>query len=210
MILDFTMLIDERTPVYPGDPQQEIRQLATIRENGWNEKRITINSHFSTHIDAPFHFLPNGKTFSEIPLEILMGEVHVFSVPDADVLDVSTLEKLDIPRGIRRVLFKTKNSDLWKRDRTTFFPEFVALSSEGASWIVSRCIELVGIDYLSIQLFGDRDPQTHRVLLQAGVVILEGLDLGEVSEGVYTLYCLPLRMKVGDGAPARAILVGSS
>jgi arylformamidase len=105
------------------------------------------------------------------------------------------------------LLLKTKNSDLWSDPDHEFNPDFVALNAESARWIVNSRIKLIGIDYLSIQMFKDTKSLTHRILLEAGVIILEGLNLQAVKPGIYQLICLPLKLAGRDGAPARAILI---
>ena len=103
-------------------------------------------------------------------------------------------------------MFRTSNSRLWAKNEREFNPEFVAINAAGASWLVRRGIKLVGVDYLSVAPFDEPAP-THRILLEAGVVLLEGLDLSAVPAGAYDLYCLPLKIIGAEGAPARAILI---
>jgi arylformamidase len=104
-----------------------------------------------------------------------------------------------------RILFRTRNSELWKRGEREFHKDFVGIDASGAAWLVRRKVRLVGVDYLSVAPFGNSRP-THQLLLGAGVVILEGVDLSRVPPGAYTLYCLPLKLVGSDGAPARAVL----
>jgi arylformamidase len=108
-----------------------------------------------------------------------------------------------VPEGAERVLFLTANSALWERD--SFSKDFVAISPEAAAALAGAGVKLVGIDYLSVGKFGDPGP-THRALLEAGVVIIEGLDLRGVEPGEYHLTCLPLLLEGRDGAPARVVL----
>jgi arylformamidase len=166
-----------------------------------------MNVHSGTHIDAPYHFLPDGKPFPSVPLDSLIGEVHVFHSPVPDCIDVRDLESLCIPSHAERVLFRTRNSSLWQEDRPQFHPDYVALTPAAADWVAARGIKLVGIDYLSIQRYSDPTPRTHLALLSAGVVILEGLNLHDVLPGAYLLVCLPLKTGTKDGAPARAVLI---
>ena len=90
---------------------------------------------------------------------------------------------------------------------TPFNPDFVAINTDAANWVVKRGIRLIGIDYLSIQRYKDPEPLTHRILLEAGVVIVEGLCLQNVRPGLYTLICLPIKLVGSEGAPARAVLI---
>jgi arylformamidase len=116
------------------------------------------------------------------------------------------LEALNLPPGTTRLLLKTRNSSLWDTPNHEFFKEFAALTADAAQWVVDRGIRLVGIDYLSIQLFADKVSTTHHVLLADEVIIVEGLDLRAVEPGAYHLTCLPMKLKDADGAPVRAIL----
>jgi arylformamidase len=128
-------------------------------------------------------------------------------LPDVDTITAAILQKANIPPRTRRIIFKTRNSDYWTKKVTGFQTNFVGISEDGARYLVQRGVKLVGIDYLSVAPFSNGDP-THLVLLESGVVLLEGLDLSKVSQGHYTLYCLPLKLAGADGAPARAIMVG--
>jgi arylformamidase len=113
----------------------------------------------------------------------------------------------EIPPRTRRLLFRTRKSDDWKAGVTEFRSDFVAVSADGAQYLVDRGVKLVGVDYLSVAPFDDVIP-THKILLQGGVIVVEGLNLSQVSQGRYTLHCLPLKLAATEGAPARVILVG--
>jgi len=123
-----------------------------------------------------------------------------------DVIDAAALEAAAIPHGTVRLLLKTRNSAR-QANEAGFFPGFVGVSADGAGWLVDRGVRLIGVDSLSVAPYKQSAP-THTTLLRAGVVIVEGLDLSQVSPGAYALYCLPLKLTGSDGAPARAILVG--
>jgi arylformamidase len=172
-----------------------------------NVSRVDMGVHTGTHVDAPFHFLQDGSTVDKLDLSLLAGRAYVLHLPDVELITASVLEEAQIPPRTRRVLFKTRNSDYWAEGITDFQTEFVGLSEDGADYLVRRGVKLVGIDYLSIAPYKQSRP-THEKLLNGGVVIVEGLDLGEVSQGRYTIYCLPLKLANSDGAPARAILIG--
>jgi len=206
-LFDISVEVAPDLAVWPHETRAQIRQTMAIEAGDIaNVSEVSIGVHTGTHIDAPYHFMRNGKTVNEIPLAEMIGKVYVFSLPNADQIDVQELESLNIPQDAERILFRTRNSSLWKTHRTEFYSPYVALTSRAASWLASRNMRLVGIDYLSIQRFDDEEPLTHITLLSAGVIILEGLDLSHVPEGVYMLYCLPLKLAAKDGAPVRAIL----
>jgi arylformamidase len=138
---------------------------------------------------------------------VLVGRVYVVHLPRADVLDARVLDAAGIPPRTRRVLFRTRNSTQWARGERGFRKDYIAVAPSGAEWLVRKGVHLVGVDYLSVAPF-EKTEETHRILLGAGVVVVEGLYLADVKQGRYTLYCLPLKLIGSDGAPARAILVG--
>jgi arylformamidase len=207
-IFDISVPVDPQLPVWPGDPQIVLERYRSLSKGDTsNDSRLACSVHCGTHVDAPAHFIENGATIEQLPLEILVGAVTVVEVPEIDVITPDLLENQRLDSQTKRLLLKTKNSDLWANPEHQFNPNFAALSAESASWIVDKGLKLVGIDYLSIQPFKDAQPLTHRVLLQAGIIIIEGLDLRDVNPGVYQLICLPLKLVGSDGAPARAVLI---
>ena len=136
----------------------------------------------------------------------MIGPCRVFEIPEiSQAIGPNDLEKLDFDNHIR-VLFKTKNSNLWKNGKHIFKKDFVHMHLEGAKFLIDQSIKLVGIDYLSIENYGSLDHATHHLLLRNNVVILEGLDLSSVSPGDYELIALPLKLKGADGSPARVVL----
>jgi arylformamidase len=156
-------------------------------------------------VDAPLHFVDGGKGVDSLSLEVLNGPCYVADVRGIDAVTPAALEELPVPENTRRLLIRTDNSLWWERGDTAFHEDFVALTAEAAEWVVEKDIQLVGVDYLSVQRFSD-DPETHETLLSNEVVIVEGLDLSGVDSGNYELCCLPLRIVGTDGAPARAVL----
>jgi arylformamidase len=205
---DISVGVSPEIPVWPGDPPVVLERVKSL-ENGdeANVSRIQSGVHVGTHIDAPIHFVEGGASVDAIPLKSLLGRAYVVDLRKADVLDAATLEFARIPPRTRRLLFKTRNSELWTSGESSFQRDFVAVDASGAEWLVKKGVKLVGVDYLSVAPFND-GVATHRILLEAGVVVVEGLDLARVSKGRYTLYCLPVKLMGSDGAPARAVLVG--
>jgi arylformamidase len=205
---DITLALTADLPLWPGDSPFLLEQVEKVENGeGANVSRVSMSVHMGTHVDAPHHFLDNGKTVDKLPLNLLIGRAYVLSLPGVELITASILEKADLPPRIRRILFKTRNSDAWANREKGFRTNFVALSPDAAEYLINRGVRLVGVDYLSVAPFTDSRP-THEILLKGGVVILEGLDLSVVTPGRYTLYCLPLKLVGSDGAPARAILVG--
>lgn len=205
---DITLTITPQMTVWPGDPSVNIQRISSIASgDNANVSQMTMSCHTGTHVDAPDHFLNNGKTVEGLPLDLLVGRAYVLYMPDISMITAAALMNADIPPRTRRLLFKTRNSEYWAQGNGDFHSDFVGLSVDAAEWLVDRNVRLVGIDYLSIAPYKLGTP-VHTILLNAGVVVIEGLDLSQVSQGRYTLHCLPLKLAGADGAPTRCILVG--
>ena len=205
-IIDISVSINEKLPVWPGSPGAEIKTLMKIGpESVANVSHISIESHTGTHIDAPLHFIKDGHTTAEIALSTLIGTCQVVHIPHVKSIGPDELKKIPLEKGIKRILLKTDNQHLWDKKEYTFEEDYCALNAEGAQYLVDKGIELVGIDYLSIQRF--HDPiDTHVILLKNDVVILETIDLRSVEAGIYRLICLPLKIEGIEGCPVRAVL----
>jgi len=170
-----------------------------------NNSCIDTDVHIGTHIDAPRHSIPKGKTVDKLPLYILLGKSFVAYLPDVNEITSKTLANHPIPKDTKRLIFHTRNSKMWKKKNNRFNKNYVSLTKDGAEWIVNHGIRLVGIDYLSIQKFGE-SMETHNILLKNDVVIIEGLNMSKVKEGFYELICLPLKIIGAEGSPARVVL----
>lgn len=207
-IFDVSIAIAPDLPVWPGDPPIVLEQIESMDKGAHaNVSRLNTGVHVGTHVDAPHHFLNDGRTIEQLPLDVLTGPCYVTQLPDGiEAITAGILEGLSLPSDTMRILFGTSNSRLWSRGETEFQEDFVAVTDDGADWLVRQGIQLVGVDYLSVAPYSDLTP-THTILLQAGVVVVEGLDLSAVPRGFYELYCLPLKLFGSDGAPARAILI---
>ena len=204
-IHDVTVTISSELPVYPGDPRVEIRRTLSLAEGDVaNVSHISCGTHMGTHVDPPSHFVEGGIALDKLPLDVLIGPARVFDVGDVDVIDAATVEQTSLD-GVTRVLFKTRNSRLWSSPHE-FQRDFVYLDAAAAEILVARGVKLVGIDYLSIEMFNFEQPATHLALLSNNVIVVEGLDLSAVGPGDYELICLPLKIKDGDGGPARVVL----
>jgi arylformamidase len=196
MIIDISVPVRTGMVTYPGDPEVSLERVKAIADGeSANLSKLDLGVHSGTHVDAPLRFIDGAGGADELPLNVLNGPCEVV---EAAALDESAVGA--VPEGAERVIFKTPNSELWAQD--TFPETFERLDGAAARALVERGVRLVGVDYLSV---GDED--VHRVLLGAGVVPVEGLDLRGVEPGSYELHCLPLRLVGSDGAPARAILV---
>ena len=208
-IYDISLPISPDLTVWPGDPPVVLERVSSMDAGAHdNVSRLACGVHTGTHVDAPHHFLNNHRTVETLSLDILAGPACVVHIPDAvKVIDAQALEQAAPPAGTLRLLLKTSNSQIWARAEKDFVTSFVGISEDGADWLVAHGIKLVGIDYLSVAPYHESIP-THRTLLEAGTIIVEGLDLSAVNPGLYDLYCLPLKLVGSDGAPARTILVG--
>ncbi|HVF41015.1 MAG TPA: cyclase family protein [Gemmatimonadaceae bacterium] len=204
---DVSMPVRSGGFVYPGNPAIAIEARQSIaRGAGANVSSILFGSHTATHVDAARHFLDDGQTVDEIPVDTLIGTTLLISFDD----DVRAIGADDLKRhdlgNHRRLLMRTRNSALLRLP--DFSPDYTFLAPDGAEYLVERGVILVGVDYLSIEQFRSGHHRTHRTLLEKNVVIIEGLDLSEPPPGEYELFCLPLKLAGLDGAPARAVLRG--
>ncbi len=188
-IIDITLPLGPQTPVYPGDPAVEVTRL---REAGTGDQyalsRLTLGSHSGTHVDPPAHFLPGGTTVDALPLEPFLGPARL-----ADVAFGRPVLAQDLAPSLpaERLLLRTGG---------------MPLTAEAARAVAAAGVRLLGVDGLSVAP-AEAPGEVHRILLAAGVVIVEGLALTDVPPGAYTLVCLPLKLQGGDGAPARAVLI---
>jgi arylformamidase len=197
-------------PVWPGEPRVQIERLSRIEQGDQaNVSRLHLGSHTGTHVDAPYHFVQRGLTADRLPLDLLIGPAFVAEVNELEGYSIQAydLARLHFPRNTTRLLIKTSNSHFWEDKLTEFERDFVHLAPQTAGWLIKRGIQLIGVDYLSVEAFGGKDFRVHHALLEAGVIILEGLDLSRVPEGPCQLICMPLKIKGSDGAPARVVVI---
>jgi len=205
-------IIDISTPIYPGMPlwpgtaDTGIKLVSTVEADGVNVSRLDIDAHAGSHAEGSLHHYAKGTPVSDLSLDTLNGQAYVAYLPDASAIGPEELEAAHIPGDTSRLLLKTKNSLLWRVKGRPFQPDYVALTAEGAEWVVARGVKLVGIDYLSIGRYHADGRQTHQALLSAGVIVVESLDLDAVEPGEYELICLPLNIEGVEAAPARAAL----
>ena len=204
-LLDISVPLRSGMVHWPGDPPVRIRRVKQIgRGSSSNLSLLSMGSHTGTHMDAPGHFLRSGRTIDQLPLTSVIGPARVIAIRHPQRIRVEELRLHRIQRA-ERILFKTRNSSrCWKGN--SFVKEFVHISEEAARFLAVRGIRCVGVDYLSVGGYKQDGALVHRILLGAGVWIIEGLNLSRVKAGRYELICLPLRIWHGDGAPARAIL----
>ena len=208
-IHDISLAIEQGLPTWPTS--EGFRTRWAMRLDAGDPANVTVleaDVHTGTHVESALHFLADGEPLDRTPIERFVGPALVVQI-EGDAVSATDLDRAGIPEGTMRLLVKTTNSERWARGWGAFDPEYVALTTDAAQWIADRGIELVGLDHLSIQQFGN-DGETHRVLLRAGVTILEGLNLAGVAPGTYTLVAAPLKLTGTEAAPARALLLDTA
>lgn len=206
-IIDLSVPLRNDMPFFPGDPAPQFTRLEDhARGDAWTTTHVSFCAHLGTHVDAPLHRVRGGNSVDCLDLQTLVGRAYVVDLTEvASEIYAEDLQARNIPLSAERLILKTRNAALWQHN--AFQTDFVALSESGAEWLVAHDIRLVALDYLSADVYTSQDFRAHDILLQRGVVIVEGVMSQEIQEGWYTLICLPLRLQGADGAPARAILI---
>lgn len=204
---DVSVPISNGGAVYPGNPEIRIAPQQEIAKGGSsNVSSLSFGSHTGTHVDAPKHMFDDGATVDALPLALLMGPAVLVDVGRTCMAVGEKALKLHELKDHKRILIKTRNSSFIREPG--FREDYTYLAPDGAAYLVSLGVKLVGVDYFSIEQFHSGHHRTHDTLLKAGVIIVEGLDLSLPPPGPYELRVLPLRLAGLDGAPARAVLVG--
>lgn len=208
-IHDISITTSPRTVTWDGNEQGY--SLAWSQRIGpdsaCNVSIITDGTHTGTHLDAPLHFIDGGRTVETLDVQTLVGPAKVVEVFGRDRVTAADLDAAGISRGTERLLFKTDNSRRHLLSDGQFHPEYVGLAPDAATWLVSHGVKLVGVDYLSVGPYGDANVETHRILLGAGVVVVETLQLERISPGDYLLVALPPKFEGAEGSPCRVVLI---
>lgn len=194
---------------WPDDPPVKIENVLDLDQGDpCSVSKISMSVHTGTHIDAPRHYIRDGHGIDEMPFEATVGVARVIEIHDGESIKKEAL----IPHHIRqgeRILFKSQNSSrCWKSNR--FEQDYIYLTKGAARFLADLKVKTIGVDYLSVGGLDQEGTETHLILLNAGIWIIEGLDLSKIEEGKYQLICLPIKMEKGDGAPARAIVKKAS
>lgn len=205
-IYDISVLLGGESIDYPGDTPYSRDLISTIKDSGICDlSKLVMSAHSGTHIDAPSHFVSNAKSIDQYSVKEFILPAQVVNIEDKESIRPSEMENLDVEPG-DALLFKTDNS-LSGRCRTGVFSEnFVYLSPEAADFCVEKKVSVVGIDYITIERYGDEAFPAHCKILENNIFVLEGINLKGVLPGRYTLFCLPLKIKDGEASPVRAIL----
>lgn len=206
-IYDISVSMGAEDIDWPGNPSYS-RELIAKLANGdiCNLSQISLPTHVGTHIDTPNHFVATGKNLDYFPAEKWILPAHVVDIKDPGVIYPAELEKVDIKPG-DALLFKTANSTSGRIISGTFTEDYVYISPEAAEFCVKQKVALVGIDYITVDKYGNEEFPTHHILLENEILILEGINLKDVPPGKYDLFCPPLKLKGAEGAPARAVLL---
>ena len=205
--IDISVRLRNGLVPWPGDPPFQLKRVNDMaRGDVCTFSALSMSAHAGTHIDAPLHFVKRGRSIDTLPLDATVGPARVIPIRNRALITADELQPHRIRAG-ERLLFKTRNSA--RRRPGVFFKNYVALGPDAAEYLAARRVRAVGIDGPSIAPLDAHMAGVHRVLLRAGVWIIEWLDLRNVSAGSCHLVCLPLRIVNGDGAPARAILRSS-
>ena len=203
-IFDISWPISPDMTAYKDKKTVTFTQNRSFEKDGFYESTMAMSAHSGTHIDAPLHFVKEGKTIDQIDLSKVIGRCKVFDMSSVtDSINQDHLENLDI-QAHDIVLFKTSNSAL-PHDQN-FNVQFIFLGISGAQYLVQRNIKAVGIDYLGIER-GQQGHLTHDLLFKHDITIIEGLRLQAIKQGSYFLCCLPLYAVGLEAAPARAVLI---
>ncbi len=206
MIIDISVPLTEDTTTWNDRESLHIEEVASIEQGDHSTNtRLELDTHTGTHVDAPAHFVKGGARMDAIGLDVLVGDAWVADLTGEEAITADVLEAASIPDDTLRLLCRTDNSEHWGVPGHAFKRDYVAITPDGGEWLVKRGIRLVGIDYLSIAPHSDT-LTTHQIVLGAGIVALETLDLRNVKQGRYELLCLPLHLPKTEAAPVRAIL----
>ena len=204
-LIDVSVPLDAATlPTYPNNTPFSLEPVKRVaRGDSSNVSTLHMSAHTGTHVDAPRHFFDDGAGTEALPLEMLLGRTRVIEVTSRTGLAAEDLRTVDLAEDVR-LLIKTHNSRLWGSPE--FHADYVGVTESAARHLVDHGIKVLGVDYLSVEKFRTPGAPAHHVLLGAGTIVIEGLNLMEVDPGVYEMICLPLRIVGADGAPARVLL----
>lgn len=204
--IDVSLTLKSAMLQWPGDPPVLIERVRDMdRGDTVNLSRITMGVHSGTHVDAPVHFLKGGRGADRIPFHPLVGSARVIEIAAKESIGEKDLAGCKIEKG-ERILLRTRNSVHKILRKDTFDEKFIYMEEDAALFLAALGVQTVGVDYLSVGGYRKNGPAVHRILLDAGIFIIEGLDLADVLPGRYEMICLPLKIRDSDGAPARVIL----
>jgi arylformamidase len=196
-LVDLTMPINAVTPVLPGDPLPEFRRLLSFEKDGINLHRVSMNTHFGTHIDSPWHMTGDGKRLSDFPIERFIGRAMLFDVRGQKEIDIDLLDS-DFPEI---VILRTDRTRLI--GSPVFFKDNPVVGRRLAEKLAAKHVGMIGMDSHTV----DNEPyEVHKILFKHEILILENLvNLDQIGSTTFTLLALPLKLDKLDGAPCRAV-----
>ena len=210
--IDLTLTISHSIPTFPGSPKTQFIPWSTLKDDRYNLELLFLSSHTGTHLDAPYHFVKNGTKIHQIPLDRLLGNAILIKIKKGKN---QAITKNDL------VLFERKNGNIpnhssiifhteWQKNLNSdfYFINNPGLSESAATYLVSKRINLVGIDSPSIDLGKDKTFSVHKILAKNNVLIVENLsNLNKISSKQFDFVILPLKLKDATGSPVRAIAI---
>lgn len=198
-IIDLTHVLEEGMPVYPGTEPPILDEANTIERDGFREKKITMYSHTGTHMDAPAHILPGAVTLDSMRVETFYGSACVLDLPFSDL---ASREKMIAASDF--LLLRSGWSRHWGSGK--YFERFPVLDSKTAEWLTGFGLKGIGLDAISVDPVDSTTLSIHRILLGAGLVIIENLtNLDLLPEDQFDFSCFPLKIQGADGSPVRAV-----
>ena len=204
--IDISLTLKSNMVHWPTDHPFSIERVRDMDEGDTvNLSKITLGAHSGTHVDAPVHFIKGAKGVDQISIDSLIGPARIIEITDAATIKEKELAGHGIKKG-ERILLRTRNSISKILYNDAFAEDFVYMEKDAVEFLVTRGIKTLGVDYLSVGGYKKDGPDVHRMLLGAGILIIEGLDLTEALPGSYYMICLPMKILDSDGAPARAIV----
>ena len=203
--IDVSVTVRHGMPHWPDNPPIVLERVMDLRRGDvCNVSHLDMGVHSGTHMDGPVHLIHQAAGLDEMPLTATMGEARVIEIEHPREITAGDLHKHRLEAG-ERVLFKTSNSErCWQA--SGFVEDFVYITEPAAMHLAETGVQTVGVDYLPVGGYHADGATIHKILLQAGIWIIEGLDLSPVTGGRYEMICLPVKLHGSDGAPARAIL----
>ncbi|MDZ7671636.1 MAG: cyclase family protein [Halanaerobiales bacterium] len=201
-VYDVSINIKNDMVCFPGDTPTRKEKTKDINTDGYKLSNISFSVHVGTHVDAPSHFIENGKNINDIKLNYFMGKAQVIEIKNKQKITKEELTNHEI--NSEKILFKTKNSSYLKENE--FYEDFIYLTLKGAKYLVEKGVHFIGIDYITIEELGTTNFDVHNFLLKNEVIILEGIDLSEINPGIYNLTALPLKLNDCEASPVRAVL----
>ena len=204
--IDVSLTLKSGMLHWPGDPPVVIERMRDMnRGDTVNLSRITMGVHSGTHVDAPVHFLNGAAGVDRIPFDPLVGQARIIAIAAKGSIREADLAGHNVAKG-ERILLRTGNSIRQLLHSPAFDEGFIYLEEDAARFLATREVKTLGVDYLSVGGYRKNGPAVHQILLEAGILIIEGLDLAGVLPGLYEMICLPMKILDADGAPARVIL----